>query len=561
MDRKLINRIIFFVSLSVHKIKCLLLLVSIFLPILVFSQTPELIIHKGHSTQINAVAFSQDFETIISAAGDEILVWDFTLGYEVLRFSPKQEGVTSLAFDEDQLVLYSAGSDGSIKAWDLTSKNQLVSIAAHGYSIIEIALTPDNKTLISGDWKGLVKVWDAATLELKYEIDIHNELLRDLDIHPDGKSFAIANQDRRVSIWDLESGRLSYMLGGGIPHKAKFSESGKYLFIDLHDKIQVWETSNYEKITEYSSSNHELGFLTNGDSIKMMETDIDFSQSKLRFISWDFINNIEQTENFEVDSKGYSMVSNLLNSGGKYSFWTHQNGDFTVLRFEDFKSVKVLGGTAGAIMDVAYDSTHNVLAIAGRNQTSKLFSLNNGAVNSEIKNMWSVMFSPKSRYLAAGNTLFHFPSLKLAASTTLIAKKFGGSGFWSFYSNDVSSNSAGFLSDGNLWAVPYKNGVSIIETATGDTTKSIRYSSKDFEPELVYYQNNLFLSLFDSIYQYDLTDYSLSRSIPTNYIKRPFINHDGSSIIGISHIGIEQISLDTQESSPLKNHGETAPFI
>jgi len=561
MSRRLFSATNDFLSRGRFLSKLVVLVPNVLLPIFLLAQTPELIIHKGHSTQINAVAFSKDFETIISAASDEILVWDFTLGYEVLRFSPKQQGVTGLAFNENDSVIFSAGIDGTIKAWNLNNQFELASTKAHSNAITKIVLSPDCKTLISGDNSGIVRVWDAATLILRYEIDIHHEFLRDIDIHPDGKSFAIANQDRKVSIWDLESGKISYLLGGDIPLKAKFSESGKYLFIEGTGKVKVWETSNYEIINEYAQQKRIWGFLTSGDSIKIIETDeyVKSSSDKLRYVSWDFINNIEHTGNFDPDSSEYFVLrSKLINSGGKYSYWTASNGGLTLLRFKDLKIEKVLGGTAGPIMDIAYDPDHNVLAIAGNNGTSKLFSFSNSAVNSEIfsPNMRNVLFSPKSNYLATSNSLFHFPSLKLIAKNE-------GSRSWTFLSYYLKNNySAGFSSDGDLLANNYlRNEVTVIETATGDTIKRFQNPTKDHYPEMLIYKNNLILSLVDSIYQYDLADFSLSRSVHANFIQRPFISHDGTKIIGITHIGIEQLNIDTHENILLKKHGNNESFI
>ncbi|KAI4727258.1 WD40 repeat-like protein [Aureobasidium sp. EXF-10728] len=136
-------------------------------------------------------------------------------------------GVTGLAVDSDNSILYSGGRDGVICAWDLNfevnhKSDQITAIdakpppspastlhnqvQAHTHWISDLVLAQSNQALVSASSDISVKVWrPAATDSMPPQtIGLHSDYVKVLaSPSSDASWVASGGLDRRIRLWDL----------------------------------------------------------------------------------------------------------------------------------------------------------------------------------------------------------------------------------------------------------------------------------------------------------------------------------------------------------------------
>lgn len=109
---------------------------------------------------IGAFAFSADGNTLASASGNNILLWDVNTREQRNNFEAV-EGIAALAFSPDERTLASSGADGLIQVWNLVPTPQVqTTFSGHQGSIHVLMFSPDGKTLASGSGDGTILLWN-----------------------------------------------------------------------------------------------------------------------------------------------------------------------------------------------------------------------------------------------------------------------------------------------------------------------------------------------------------------------------------------------------------------
>ena len=109
--------------------------------------------------RIGDVTYSPDGRTLANTDGPAINLWDADTGD--LKATLKSVcPLYSLAYSPDGSVLAGGGFDGTVKLWDTATGKQEATLRGRQNFIWGVTYSPDSSTLASGDWAGVVLLWD-----------------------------------------------------------------------------------------------------------------------------------------------------------------------------------------------------------------------------------------------------------------------------------------------------------------------------------------------------------------------------------------------------------------
>jgi WD40 repeat protein len=232
--------------------------VAVPVPDLAFSDQPEMIVgdHKG---PISALMFAPDGQTVLSAGGLLLRIWDAHTGKEVRRLVGHRNGGGSAAFSPDGKQIASCTQDGTARLWDAATGKELFQMSLPGAMPTCVAFAPDGRSFVAGasgvrgastatiwntvtgaeivvfkegmtalfavafthDSKQLlvaagstIHVWDVAQGNVVRTLTGHGSFVEALSLSPDGKRVLTASADRTVRLWDLATGKELARLEG-----------------------------------------------------------------------------------------------------------------------------------------------------------------------------------------------------------------------------------------------------------------------------------------------------------------------------------------------------------
>jgi WD40 repeat protein len=217
---------------------------------------------RGHTDQVNSVAFSHDGLRIVSGSRDKTLrVWDALSGLTIgPPFKGHTRAVNSVAFSPDSRRIASGAgdyygpfwwsSDNTVRIWDASSGQQIgLSLKGHTSPVYAVAFSPDGRRIVSGSRDETLRVWDAESGQpMGPPLQGHTSAVTSVGFSPDGRLILSGSADATVRIWDASTGKQfgSSLKGhAGEVASVAYSHNGKWIISGSYDNtVRLWDASS-----------------------------------------------------------------------------------------------------------------------------------------------------------------------------------------------------------------------------------------------------------------------------------------------------------------------------
>jgi WD40 repeat protein len=199
----------------------------------------------GHTSDVDACAFSSDGSHIVSASSDETLkLWDANTGAELLTLAGHTNWVLACAFSPDGSCIVSASWDETLKLWDAQTGAELATLAGHTSNVQACAFSPDGSRIVSASADETLKLWDANTGAELLTLAGHTNWVLACAYSPNGSRIVSASLDDTLKLWDAQTGaELATLAGHTLSVDAcAFSPDGSHIVsASYDDTLKLWD--------------------------------------------------------------------------------------------------------------------------------------------------------------------------------------------------------------------------------------------------------------------------------------------------------------------------------
>ena len=214
--------------------------------------------YEGHSSSVYGLAWSPNGTRIASGAyqAGAVQVWDASNGKLLFIYKghTKDDSVFTVVWSPDGTRMASSSSDNTAQVWDASNGRLLLTCGGHAKNVNSVAWSPDGRYIVSGSEDKTVQVWEATTGKTLHTYRGHTDSVVEVVWSPDGKRIASCSTDKTVQVWEATNGRLLYTYKGheGSVYTVAWSPDGIRIASGSGDKtVQVWEAATGRSLYTY----------------------------------------------------------------------------------------------------------------------------------------------------------------------------------------------------------------------------------------------------------------------------------------------------------------------
>ncbi len=173
-----------------------------------------LLVLRGHSRDVEGLAFFPDGRRFATCAGRLIRIWDLTTGGMLQELHSPEPILSAVAISPDGKWLASTSLHREkIFVWDLSSGRLTHSRVVGFGPTTELHFADDGNTLICTDWVGLGKIWDLKRGGETRTVEIHTRVfapeVAQYAWSRSGRIVATAGVGNLIRVVDLERNVVS----------------------------------------------------------------------------------------------------------------------------------------------------------------------------------------------------------------------------------------------------------------------------------------------------------------------------------------------------------------
>lgn len=165
---------------------------------------------EGHTRDIKDIVVTMDGKRAISGSRDRtVRVWDLDRRKLLFTLEGTVDEVNAVAVTEDGRFAFSvAGSmpftkDDTVTIWDLDTGRKVQVLRGHDHWIRALAVIPNSPRLVSGSYDHTLKIWDWAQRTEQFTLSGHASSVHAVAVTPDGRHAISGSAYGTLKVWDL----------------------------------------------------------------------------------------------------------------------------------------------------------------------------------------------------------------------------------------------------------------------------------------------------------------------------------------------------------------------
>jgi WD40 repeat protein len=172
---------------------------------------------EDHARPVLDVAFSPDGARLVTAAGDEAVIWNVTSYVAEHHLTGHQATVHSARFDPTGTQVVTASRDYTARLWEADTGASIE--LEHEAQVLSAEFVPkgtpgaDSPWIVTTSGDRTAKLWSASG-KLLFELEGHTDSVRIAAFSPDGTQVVTGSSDLTARVWDANTGRRLAVLSG-----------------------------------------------------------------------------------------------------------------------------------------------------------------------------------------------------------------------------------------------------------------------------------------------------------------------------------------------------------
>jgi hypothetical protein len=211
-------------------------------------------VFAGHKGAVNAVVYTLDGQTLISAGADRTLRrWDLATGRELLQWGHAPYEIGCLVAAVGNLVL--SGQGVSVRVWDATNGREVMRLNGHTDAVRSLAVSRDGQLALTGGDDRTVRVWDLATGRETGRLTGQRSRVTSVALSGDGRLALTGDRDQGLRLWDMSTGRelRTFSVPRGPVMGVAFAPEGRTVLSGHFDTTtRLWEAATGRELRRFS---------------------------------------------------------------------------------------------------------------------------------------------------------------------------------------------------------------------------------------------------------------------------------------------------------------------